>query len=206
MVLDLDFVIYSTLLVLSLIPLYIYRERIFKFKYKNGGNFDLFIKDLKLHMQKHHPKIPIDYSIIGKTIDEKNLKLRETLIVENVVQQFFYFSYDRKTQKSVPREKLWQNYEEKSISNVKMPSDWIQRKELAYYRDNKCCNRCGDPLPSVNDAYTIFIKEIEKGGGYNLENIAILCSDCNKILNSKNEKQTLHALTLNDKLLIFSKN
>lgn len=206
MVLDLDFVIYSSLLVLTLIPLYIYREKIFKFKYENGGNFDLFIKDLKLHMQKHHPKIFIDYSIIGKTIDEKNLKLREALIIEDLVQQFFYFSYEKKTQKPVPREKLWQNYEEKSISNTKMPSDWIQRKELAYQRDSKCCNRCGDTLPSVNDTYTIFIKEIEKGGGYNLENIAILCNDCHKILNSKNEKQTLQSLTINDKLLVFCKN
>ena len=65
---------------------------------------------------------------------------------------------------------------------------------------------CGDTLPSVNDTYTIFIKEIEKGGGYNLENIAILCNDCHKILNSKNEKQTLQSLTINDKLLVFCKN
>ena len=32
----------------------------------------------------------------------------------------------------------------KSISIHKMPSDWMQRKELAYQRDNKSCNRCGD--------------------------------------------------------------
>lgn len=157
-------------------------------------------------MQKHHPKIPIDYSIIGKTIDEKNLKLRETLIIENVVQQFFNFDYEKNTQKSVSRDKLWATYEEKSTSNQKLPGDWIQRKELAYHRDNKCCNRCGDTIPSLNDAYTIFAKEIEKGAGYNLENIIVLCNDCYKILNTTNEKQTIHSLTLNDKLLFFSKN
>lgn len=206
MVLDLDFVIYSTLLILFLIPLYFYRQKIFKFKYENSGNFDLFVKDLKLHMQKHHPKIFIDYSIIGKTIDEKNLKLRETLIIEDVVRQFFYFDYEKKTQKSVAREKLWLTYEEKSTSNPKVPTDWIKRKELVYSRDNRCCNRCGDNIPSLNDTFTIFIKDIEKGGGYNLENIAILCNDCHKVLNSTNEKQTIHSLTLNDRLLIFSKN
>lgn len=206
MVLDIDFVIYASLLILCLLPLYFYRERIFRFKYTNSGNFDLFVKDLKLHMQKHHPKISLDYSIIGKTIDEKNLKLRETLIIENIVQQFFNFSYEKRTQKSVPREKLWQTYEEKSTSNSKMPGDWIQRKELVYARDNKSCNRCGDTMPSINDAFTVFVKEIEKGGGYNVENIAILCSDCNKILHSTNQKQTLQSLSLNDKLLVFSKN
>ena len=206
MVLDLNFVIYTSLLILTLIPLYIYQERIFKYKFKNIKNFDLFIKDLMLHMKNHHPKIDIDYSIIKKTSYEKNLKWREILIIEDVVQQFFYFSYEKKTQKSVPKDKLWQNYEEKSICNTKIPTDWIQRKELAYYREDKCCDRCGDKLLSVNDAYTIFIKDIQKGGGYNLENIAILCNDCYKILNSKDEKQTLSSLTINDKLLVFCRN
>ncbi|MDD2896191.1 MAG: HNH endonuclease [Aliarcobacter sp.] len=202
MVLGADFSILASLLIACLIPLYIYREKIFSAKYKNNGNFPLFLKDLKLHMQTNHPKINIEYSIVEKTENELNLELRETLIIENVVEQFFNFQYSKKTQSTISRENIWVNYEEKSISNPKYPSDWPQRKEFAWRRDNKCCNRCGNTL-SLKDSHTNFVKEIKDGGGYNLENIIILCVDCNKIVNSTNPKSTISSLVLNDKLMNF---
>ena len=52
LVLDLDFVIYSSLLVLTLIPLYIYREKSFKFKYENGGNFWIIYQRFKTSYAK----------------------------------------------------------------------------------------------------------------------------------------------------------
>ena len=67
--LELDFVIYASLLIAALLPLYIYRKRIFRAKYSDNG-FSFFIKDLKLHMSEYHPKIKIDYSIIEKTQNE----------------------------------------------------------------------------------------------------------------------------------------
>lgn len=204
MLLDIEFVIASTLLIASLLPLYIYRKKIFAFKYKKGDNFNLFIKDLKIHMTQHHPKIKIDYSIIGKTEDEKDIRVREALIVENIVQQFFNYPYKKETQNSIEKEKLWINYIEKSNTNPKYPNDWSQRKELAWKRDNKSCNRCGDTL-SLNNTFSTFVKEIKDGGGYNFENIIILCSDCNKILNSTNPKNTISSLNLNDKLMLFVK-
>ncbi|MDZ7819125.1 MAG: HNH endonuclease [Aliarcobacter sp.] len=201
MLLDIDFIISSGLLIACLLPLYIYRKKIFT-RYKSGGTFHLFVKDLKLHMTQHHPKIKIDYSIIDKTENEKNTKLRETLIVENVVQQFFEYPYKKNTQEAIPKEKLWINYMEKSTSNPKYPSDWPQRKELAWKRDNNCCNRCGDKI-ALNNSFSIFVKDIKDGGGYNFENIIILCSDCNKILNSTNVKNTISSLNLNDRLILF---
>jgi hypothetical protein len=202
--LDINFTIASILLISSLLPLYIYRKKIFAFKYKKGDNLPLFIKDLKLHMTQHHPKIKIDYSIIGKSENEDDLKIRETLIVEDIVQQFFNYNYQKKTQKSVEKEKLWLNYMEKSNSNPKYPNDWSQRKELSWKKDNKCCNRCGDRI-ALDSTYTNFVKDIKDGGGYNFENIVILCSDCNKILNSTNDKNTISSLALNDILMIFVK-
>ena len=202
--LDITFIIASILLISSLLPLYIYRKKIFSFKYKKGDNFSLFIRDLKLHMTQHHPKIKIDYSIIGKSENEHDIKIRETLIVENIVQQFFNYSYQKKTQESVDKENLWLNYMERSNSNPKYPNDWTQRKEFAWKRDNKCCNRCGDNI-SLDSTYTNFVKEIKDGGGYNFENIIILCSDCNKVLNSTNSKNTLSSLSISDTLMIFVK-
>ena len=156
-------------------------------------------------MQNHYPKINIDYSsIIEKTKNELNLEIRETLIVEDVVKQFFNFEYYKKTQNTIPKEKIWVNYEEKSISNPKYPNDWPLRKETAWLRDNKCCNRCGITL-DLKDTHTNFVKEIKDGGGYNLENIITLCTDCNKIINSKNPKSTISSLVLSDKLMFFVK-
>ena len=204
MILDIDFIIFSSLMVACLIPLYIYREKIFSPKRVNNGGFNLFLKDLKLYMQKHHPKIDFDYSIVEKTKSEINSEIRETLIIENIVSQFFNYPYSIKTQSDIPREKHWINYEEKSKSNVKYPSDWALRKEFAWKRDNKCCNRCGNNL-TLNETHTSFVKNIKDGGGYNLENILSLCVDCNKIINSTNPINTISSLVLSDKLMSFVK-
>jgi hypothetical protein len=199
-----DFVIYSSLMVACLIPLYIYREKFFSAKYENNDNFNVFLKDLKFYMQKHHPKIHIEYSIVDKTKNELNLTIRETLIIENIVNQFFTHEYQIKTQKGIPREKYWISYEEKSKSNPKYPNDWQIRKEFAWKRDDKSCNRCGNPL-NLNDAHTLFVKDIKDSGGYNLENILILCVDCNRILNSQDQKHLLSSLVVGDKLMTLIK-
>jgi hypothetical protein len=199
--LDSTFVILSTLLTICLIPLYLYRQRIFSFAYKTGS-LEFFIKDLKQHMQKEHPKMSFDYSIIEKTIDEKDIRIRETLIAEDIINQFYYYEYEKNTQRGIPREKLWTGYEEKSFSNPKTPIDWQERRELAWQRDKNKCNRCGTDI-KLEDVFTSFAKDIPKGGGYNFENIIILCSDCNKVLNSKNPKNTIASLHLNDELLNY---
>ena len=203
MILGADFSILASLLIACLIPLYIYREKIYSAKYKNNGDFALFLKDIKSHMQNNHPKINIEYTtIIEKTKLELNLEIRETLIVEDVVKQFFNFQYSKKTQTTLLKEKLWLNYGDKSLSNPKYPSDWTQRKEAAWRRDNGYCNRCGNNM-DLKDTHTNFVKEIKDGGGYNLENIIILCTDCNKILTSTNPKNTMASLVLSDKLMSF---
>lgn len=199
--LDSTFIILSTLLIGSLIPLYIYRKRVFPFAYRTG-NLDLFIKDIKQYMKQEYPNLEIDYSIIKKTKDEKDIKVRETLIVENIINQFFYYAYEKNTQGTVSKEKLWTNYEKKSFSNPKFPSDWKERRALSWQRDNGKCNRCGTKM-RLEDTFTTFAKDIDEGGGYNLENIIILCSDCNKVINSENPKNSIASLQLNDKLMLF---
>ncbi|WP_122892743.1 HNH endonuclease [Arcobacter peruensis] len=199
MILDSTFVISSSLLIACLIPLFIYRKKVFPFVYKTGS-LEIFIKDLKIHMNDNHPKINFDYSIIKKTKDEKDIRIRETLIVEDIINQFYYFEYQKNTQNGISRDKLWKGYEEKSFSNPKTPNDWQERRELAWQRDKNKCNRCGTKI-KLEDVFTTFAKDISKGGGYNFENIIILCSDCNKILNAKNPKNTIASLNLNDDLM-----
>lgn len=201
MVLDIKFIILSSILIGAIIPLYIYREKIFAFAYKKG-DIEIFIRDIKLHMKKEHPRINFDYSIIEKTKDEKDIRIRETIIVEDIVAQYFNYDFAKRTQGTVSKDKLWTNYEEKSKSNTKSPSDWQQRRELAWNRDHKKCNRCGIET-KLNDSASIFVKELNDGGGYNVENIITLCSDCNRIIHSKNHKNTMATLTLNDKLMVF---
>lgn len=201
MILDIKFVILSSILIGFIIPLYIYREKVFSFIYKKG-DINIFLNDIKLHMKKEHPKIPIDYSIIEKTKDEKDIRVRQTIIVEDIVSQFFNYSYEKETQGTVTKDKLWSTYEKNSPHNVKHPTDWTQRKELAWNRDNHKCNRCGREI-SFKDSITSFVKEIEDGGAYNIENIITLCLDCNRTINSKNPKSTMSNLALTDRLMIF---
>lgn len=58
----------------------------------------------------------------------------------------------------------------------------------------------------TRDVFTTFAKDISQGGGYNFENIIILCSDCNKVLNSTNPKNSIASLQLNDTLMKFVSN
>lgn len=203
--LDVTFVIASCALIACLIPLYIYREKIFKLS-KPKGDFDLFVKDIKLYLNQHHPKIKFDFSIIDKTKDENDIKIRETIIVETLISQFCNFKYEKNTQSSVAKNKLWALYEEKSIASTKTPTDWQQRRELVWNRDYKCCNRCAKKIPLLKNAYTQFVRDINLGGGYNIENIILLCQDCNMILNSQeNSKKVESSLEIYDKLMMFVK-
>ena len=152
-------------------------------------------------MKHNHPKIDINYNILERIKTEHNIKIKKSLIIEDVVNQFINYSYTKKTKQGLPREKYWTNYLEKSLSNPKLPNDWLLRREFAWRRENKCCDRCGKNL-ELNDVYTLFIKEIAYGGQYNLENIVCLCLDCNKVINSKKDNPYL---LLNDKLLTLIK-
>jgi len=199
--LTIGFLLFFVLILAILLILYISRgKKSLPLKYKNDDNFNLFLKDLKLYLEHHHPKIDFNYHVIGNTIHEKKEEMRELLVIENIVEQFYNHKYQKVSQSDIPREKYWPNYIEKSNSE-KLPNDWPLRKESVWRRDNKCCNRCGKVM-TLDETYTCFVKDIRSGGGYNFENIIILCVDCNKIVNLKS---TYSSLTLNDKLMALIK-
>jgi hypothetical protein len=199
--LDINFIIP---IVLIIIGLFVYIIILKKLKPNNLTNseFELFLKNVKNHMKQFHPKIKIDYSKIDKKKKDESLEDREKIVIESVIAQYFNSPYEKNTQDGIAKEKYWLNYYEKSVSNSKFPSDWPLRKEAALRRDDSNCNRCGQRL-TYDESTTTFVKDINKGGGYNLENIIILCSDCNRILNTNNPKNTMYSLTLNDKLMVY---
>ncbi|QKF82654.1 HNH endonuclease [Halarcobacter ebronensis] len=201
MVLDVDFIIASLLVILTLIPLYIYRKEIYK-KFSRSGNTETFIKDVKVYLQQNYPKIQFDFSVLNKHQNEKDVKLRELMIVEELARQFAYFEYELHTQKDTSKDMHWSGYEQNSIlqKDNKLPPDWAQRKSVAWKRDNGKCNRCGTQI-SLPDANALFAKQMRDGGGFNLENIVILCNDCSKIIKSSNLEKTIKDLPLLDKLI-----
>ncbi|RXJ90518.1 HNH endonuclease [Arcobacter sp. CECT 8983] len=201
MILDLKYVLIGFLIIASIIPLYIYRKQIYRRLYKKGSTKG-FMKDCEIYLVSNHPKIPFDFSIEKKYRDEKDIRVKETLIVEDFINQYLEYEYDLITQKSVPKESLWAGYEANSrlIKDNKRPIDWAKRKEAAWNRDKGLCNRCGTKIKLV-DAQVLLAKQMKDGGGFNLENIVILCTDCAKVIKSANKQKTAKDLNITYKLM-----
>lgn len=198
-----EFVVSGVAIIACLLPLYVYRKRIFAFYYAEE-DVNLFLQDVKNYLKREHPRVRFNYdNLLQKTKNEKNLRIRETIIIENLVNQFFIHPYKKTTQLDVGQDKHWTAYHEKSKNNPKYPNDWTLRKKLAWDRDHQQCNRCGNKM-KLEDSLTLFVKNIEDGGGYNFENIITICSDCNKVLSSQNPVQTQKSLILTEKLMALT--
>ncbi|NVJ53959.1 MAG: HNH endonuclease [Campylobacteraceae bacterium] len=201
MVLDLKYVLIGFIIIGSLIPLYIYRKEIYKRFYKKGSTKG-FMKDCEIYLVSNHPKIKFNFNIEKKYEDEKDIRIKETLIVEDLISQYIEYDYELITQKSVPKEVLWGGYEANSrlIKDNKRPSDWAKRREVAWNRDKGKCNRCGIKTKLV-DAQVLLAKQMKDGGGFNLENIVVLCSDCAKVIKSENKQKTAKDLNITYNLM-----
>ncbi|MFY9075951.1 HNH endonuclease signature motif containing protein [Malaciobacter mytili] len=188
--LEADFIITGTLIILLLVPLYIYRKKVFKFLYRKG-DFKSFFNDVKNYLNSEYPNIPFDYTLNSRIKEEKDIKIKQTLLVEYLVSQFTEYEYTIQTQNSINKELLWSTYDQncKPLKD-KLPSDWPKRKEFTFKRDKEQCKRCGHKV-KLYDAYISFIKPISEGGGYNFENLITLCVDCNKIINKTSSKNSL---------------
>ncbi len=202
MLLDVKFVSAGLIVILILIPLYIYRKEIYKRFYKSG-NIKQFIRNVDAYLSTYHPKIRFDFSKLQEKVsEEKDIRIKETLIVEELVRQFTYYDYELHTQRTVSKDKLWNGYDTNSklLKDNKFPIDWNQRKEAAWIRDENKCNRCGTKTKLV-DAHALLAKQMRNGGGFNLENIVILCNDCTRVIKSANLERTRKDLNILDNLM-----
>ena len=79
----------------------------------------------------------------------------------------------------------------------KLPTDWIQRKNALFLRDNRKCFRCSTYI-DMNTMYPKLLRSLKDGGKYHLENLIPLCSDCDKLLSDDPKKQSF--LNIKDNL------
>lgn len=202
MILGNNFIIFSILILLPLIPVYFYKEYLFKSYYKRTG-VEAMVSDLKICLKNDFPKITFNYDIVNKSAIIEDLKEREASIIEDLIIQFAIFSYSAKTQTVVPKNELWSNYDQncRPISK-KSPSDLSQRKELALKRNKHRCDRCGKKL-SLKTANLLFINPLSNGGSYSLENITVLCHDCQRLLSNTKPQEIALDLELAD--ILFKK-
>lgn len=202
MSLDIEFIIAGFLIIFLLIPLYIYRKEIYS-KFYKSGNIKHFIRTVDAYLSENYPKVKFDISKLEEKVsEEKDIRIKETLVVEELVSQFAYFDYELQTQRTLPKDKLWNGYENNSklLKDNKFPIDWSQRKEAAWIRDDNRCNRCGTKTKLV-DSHALLAKQMRNGGGFNLENIVILCSDCSRVIKSANIERTKRDLNILDNLM-----
>lgn len=201
MVLDITFIISGCLIILSFVPLYIYRKEIY-IKLIRKADIKTFIKDLISYLKLNYPKIDFDFNATNKFKDEEDEKLRQILIIEEFVKQFTYYEYSLSTQGSVPKNMLWSSYDQNSIllKDNKFPTDWAQRKKTAWIRDKGSCNRCGCKI-ELQNSNALLAKQMKDGGGFNLENIVTLCNDCSRIMKSSDLEKTKRDLNILDALM-----
>lgn len=165
--------------------------------------YEIFVNLLKNYLENYYPKILFDFSNKNRLQKEFNLNLQKSFFIESLIKQFIEFDYKKITQNSVKRELTWEGYGLNSTPNKKVPNDFIRRKELVFYRDKSTCNRCGTVMERLSQASFCFVQEIEDGGGYNIENIILLCSSCNQVVNNFKENYNEMELIFRDKLYEF---
>ena len=163
-------------------------------------NLGAFIGLVDVHLKREHPYIKFDCSACKDIDKTEDIKLIKSMIIEESIKQFVNFEYIKTTQKEVKKEILWSDYAVNSLPSQKRPIDFLRRKEIIFLRDKQICNRCGNKIEKLNQAYISFIKDVEFGGGYNVENLALICVDCNQVLSNKDKAYKDILLPLRDKL------
>lgn len=141
----------------------------------------IFIGLVESYLKREHPNIVFDLSFYQKLKEEadtQNEQVEKTLIIREVVKQFSDFIWEKTTQKSLKKDLIWDGYGINSQPNKKVPIDFSRRKELVFFREEGVCNRCGHIIEKIERAYIVLAQSFEQNGGYNLENLILLCQNC----------------------------
>jgi len=181
-----DFIILSLLLLLVIfIVVFIYKDKIFPKQY-NTLEGDDFKNEIINYLTSTYPKFKFDFSVLDEKSQNEDSYTTKYSQLDNLINQYINNRpFSKKFLKPIEKDSLWSEYAFYSKPNKdKLPPDWLKRKKVAYERDNYSCVRCSKSLP-MKDTILHVVTPIEEGGQYYLENLATLCSDCNKILNNK---------------------
>lgn len=186
-----DYIV-SSLIWLTIIfsVVFTFRKQIIKLFYAQTS-LDPFISKVKAFTEKKYPDIKFDYTIIEISSNEKNPELRKYIIADDIIDQFHRLTIDEsKYPKTTAKELQWNSYIFNCEPNKdKLPTDWMQRKNALFLRDNRKCFRCSTYV-DMNSLHPKMIRSLKDGGKYYLENLIPLCADCDKLLSDNPKKSS----------------
>jgi len=197
-----DFSISSLIVLIAMFAfVFTFRKKIFFFFYKET-DMELFLKQLDEKLKTTYPKIKFDFKYLDKIQDEPNPDAKKYALIDNIVNQYESLEFIAKNStKSIPSNMLWSSYafNSKNVRN-RLPEDWLLRKNAIYERDEKTCQKCSKKL-LPKDSDILFVKPLEKGGDFYLENMILVCTDCAKIEKYKLDRtQSLKFLEIREDL------
>ena len=162
--------------------------------------FQLFLDLVNSYLKREYPSINFDLSFYKDKKEEDNLKVQKATLIAEVIRQFADFHWEKKTQKSVKKEILWSGYGVNSQPSKKIPQDFLRRKELVFFRDDGICNRCGNIMDKIQKSSIILAQGSGENGGYNIENLILLCSSCYNLTQNKDKDFSEIPLRIRDDL------
>ncbi len=184
-----DFSILSSMMLIAMFAfVFTFRKKIFFFIYKET-DMELFLRQLDEKLKITYPKIKFDFKYLDKIKDEPNPDTKKYSLIDNIINQYEALDFNPKnSDKSISSNMLWSSYafNSKNFKN-RLPEDWLLRKNLIYERDEKTCQKCSKKL-QLKDSDILFVKPLEKGGDFYLENMILVCNDCAKIEKYKLDK------------------
>ena len=164
------------------------------------NKFQLFLDLVNSYLKREYPSINFDLSFYKDKKEEDNLKVQKATLIAEVIRQFADFHWEKKTQKSVKKEILWSGYGVNSQPNKKIPQDFLRRKELVFFRDDGICNRCGNIMDKIQKSSIILAQGSGENGGYNIENLILLCSNCYNLIQNQDKSFSEIPLRIRDDL------
>ena len=162
--------------------------------------FQLFLDLVNSYLKREYPSINFDLSFYKDKKEEDNLKVQKATLIAEVIRQFADFHWEKKTQKSVKKEILWSGYGVNSQPSKKIPQDFLRRKELVFFREEGICNRCGNIMDKIQKSSIILAQGSGENGGYNIENLILLCSSCYNLTQNKDKDFSEIPLRIRDDL------
>ena len=162
--------------------------------------FQLFLDLVNSYLKREYPSINFDLSFYKDKKEEDNLKVQKATLIAEVIRQFADFHWEKKTQKSVKKEILWSGYGVNSQPSKKIPQDFLRRKELVFFRDDGICNRCGNIMDKIQKSSIILAQGSGENGGYNIENLILLCSSCYNLTQNQDKSFSEIPLRIRDDL------
>lgn len=164
------------------------------------NKFQLFLDLVNSYLKREYPSINFDLSFYKDKKEEDNLKVQKATLIAEVIRQFADFHWEKKTQKSVKKEILWSGYGVNSQPSKKIPQDFLRRKELVFFREEGICNRCGNIMDKIQKSSIILAQESGENGGYNIENLILLCSSCYNLTQNQDKSFSEIPLRIRDDL------